>query len=363
MFRKFINKYNLPGFRLKQIEEAFYQKPIRSFEEITTLPKDIKNKLSQEITFSTLREIKKLESKNSKTIKLLFERSDKKKIETVLIRHKDKRNTVCVSCMVGCPVGCIFCATGKMGFGGNLSAQEIIDQILYFNRFLLSCKKPQKVTNVVFMGMGEPLLNLSEVQKSLDIITDPAKLGLSKRRIIISTCGYIPQFKKLVKDGFKGRFAISLHAPNQKLREKIMPIARLFPIDKLIKATTWYMDLRNKRISYEYIMIHDVNDRGEHAQELVALLKGQRLAHINLIPYNPITIYHDIKTVNKQTNCSRFLPDKYSFRSFRRSSRNRIHSFAKILTEAGIPATIRVTMGEDVEAACGQLTNIENNTE
>lgn len=360
MFQEFIKKYKLPKYRLRQIEEAFYQKPYKSFDEISTLPKDIRDKLSKEIKFSTLKEVKRLESGNSKTIKVLFERRDGQKIETVLMRHDDGRNTVCTSCMVGCPVGCEFCATGKMGFGGNLSAQEIIDQILYFNRYLLGLKKPEKITNVVYMGMGEPLLNLPEVQKSIDAITDPDKLSLSKRRITISTSGYIPQFKKLIEDGFKGRVAISLHAPNQELREKIMPVAKLFPLDKLIGAMEWYMELRNKKISYEYIMIYDVNDKKEHAVELVELLKGQRLAHVNLIPYNPIYVSNALELAKEKGTFDKLPINKYSYKKFLRSSGNRIHNFAKILTDAGITTTIRVTMGDDVDAACGQLADWEN---
>ncbi len=359
MFEEFFVKNNLPKFRLTQIIKAFYTEPISSFEDITTLPKDLREKLSSEIDFYSLKELKRLESESTGTVKVLFERKlDGQKIETVLMRHKDGRNTVCVSCMVGCPVGCEFCATGKMGFGGNLTSQEIVDQVLYFNRYLLSLPKPQKVTNVVYMGMGEPLLNLIEVQKSLDIITK--KIEISKRKITISTSGYIPQFKKLVADGFSGRVAVSLHAPNQELREKIMPVAKLFPIDKLVETMRDYMMSQNKRVSYEYIMIDGVNDEPEHAQQLATLLRGQKLAHVNLIPYNPIYVNSALKIARDAGREAGLARNKYSYKNFLRSSRNRVHKFKDILLARGISTTIRVTMGDDVDAACGQLADWEN---
>ena len=361
MFEEFVKKYNLPGFRLVQIEDAFYHKPISSFDEISTLSKEIRENLKKEIDFFTLIEVRRLESKNSNTIKVLFERKvDGQKIETVLMRHKDGRNTVCVSSMVGCPVGCEFCATGKMGFGGNLTYREIVDQVLYFNRYLLAQKTPARVTNVVYMGMGEPLLNLVEVQKSIEILIDPKRFGISKRKITISTSGYIPQFKKLVEDGFAGRVAISLHAPNQELRAKIMPVAKLFPLDKLIGTMKWYMELRNKKVSYEYIMIFDINDKQEHARELAELLEGQRLAHVNLIPYNPIYVNSALKIAKEKGRLKELPTNKYTYKNFLRSSGNRIHAFKKILENAGISTTIRVTMGDDVDAACGQLADWEN---
>lgn len=335
MFAEFIQKHELPGYRLRQLNQAFFKDLITSWDQLHTWPKALRAKLAEELSFFSLNEDRKFVSKREDTVKVLFRRKkDDQRIETVLMKHDDGRNTVCVSCMVGCPVNCQFCATGKMGFGGSLTAQEIVDQVMYFQRELAA--DDQRVTNVVFMGMGEPMLNLPEVQKAINTLTDADQLGLGARRITISTSGYIPQFKKLVADGFRGRVAISLHAPNQELRARLMPVAKLFPLDKLMAALDDYVALTNKRITYEYIMIRNVNDQVEHAQQLVELF-ANRLAHINLIPYNPI----------KEESFERSLPEQ-------------IRKFTRVLGEYGINYTIRVTMGDDVNAACGQLADREN---
>jgi 23S rRNA (adenine2503-C2)-methyltransferase len=269
-------------------------------------------------------------SQDTKTIKALFSRKiDDKKLETVLMMHKDGRNTVCVSCMIGCPVNCAFCATGKMGFKANLTAGEIVDQVLYFSKYLSQTDK--KVTNVVYMGMGEPLLNYDEVMKSIDILTDEKKMGLSQRRITISTSGYIPQLRKLIASNYKGNLAISLHSANQLIREKIMPVAKVYKINDLMEALAEYEANGGRRITYEYVLIKDLNDTKECAEDLVKLLKG-KLALVNLIPYN-----------------------KVDGADFEKSSKNSIFSFLKILQTNNIEATIRVTMGDDSAAACGQL--------
>jgi 23S rRNA (adenine2503-C2)-methyltransferase len=221
-----------------------------------------------------------------------------------------------------------------MGFGGNLTSDEIVDQVLYFARSLKP--KLQKVTNIVFMGMGEPMLNLANVESAIEIFTNPEKMAMSVRRITISTSGYLPQFKQLVDHGFRGRVAISLHAPNQELREKLMPVAKIYPLNNLMKTLDEYVELNNKRVSYEYVLIKNVNDQDEHALQLADLLKG-RLAHVNLIPYNPI-----------------------SERDFVRSNREQITRFTKLLEKHKINHSLRVTMGDDVNAACGQLADREN---
>ncbi len=328
--QEFINKHKLPKFRLKQFNLAFYQQLIDDFDQLTTWSKDLRDKLKSTTTFSSLEVIKELISANQSTIKVLCARkSDGKKIEVVLMQHKDGRNSVCVSSMIGCPVGCKFCATGKMGFLGNLTAEEIVDQVLYFARKLK--KQNKKVTNVVFMGMGEPLLNLSAVWQAIQILTDPEKFALSKRRITISTAGFAREFKQLVDLGFRGRVAISLHAANQNKREKLMPAAKLYSIKELIKTIDEYIKLTNKRVTYEYILIDNINASDEDAIQLAKLLKGQ-LCHVNLIPYNPV-----------------------EGESFVRPSKAKALQFAKVLEKNGIANTIRATMGDDIKAACGQL--------
>jgi 23S rRNA (adenine2503-C2)-methyltransferase len=335
MIQDLISKHNLPIYRETQFNESFYKHAITSFDELTSWPKDLREKLKEEVQFCTLTEVTQLKSDNSKTIKILFKSSSTQKLlETVLMRHRDGRNTVCVSCMIGCPVNCTFCATGKMGFGGKLTSREIVDQVLFVQRYLKEFD--QKVTNVVFMGMGEPMLNLPNVGKAIGTMTDPERLGMSMRRITISTSGYARQLRQFIERGFRGRIAISLHAPNQNLREQLMPVAKQVTLDELFEVLDWYTQLTNKRISYEYILIDGITDTPKAAKELIALFR-HRLAHINLIPYNPI-----------------------KGAPYKRPSKNSVRRFSELLTNRGISNTIRVTMGDDVAAACGQLAAAQN---
>jgi 23S rRNA (adenine2503-C2)-methyltransferase len=339
MIEEFSLKYKLPKYRIEQFNQQFYRQAIGSFDELSNWSKDLREKLKAEIDFMSLEVDKKFVAQDGKTIKVLFTRKlDGQRIETVLMRHRDGRNTVCVSCMVGCPVNCSFCATGKMGFGGNLTHQEIVDQVMYFQRYLFKLGEAEepRITNVVYMGMGEPMLNLKAVEDSFNTFTNPEKLAMGARRFTISTSGYIPQLKQLIATGYRGKIAISLHAPNQALRETLMPVAKLYSLDKLMAELDEYVTLTNKRISYEYILIKGVNDLPEHAEELVEMFK-HRLHHLNLIPYNPIREV-----------------------AFERSTSEEIRTFTSILAASGINYTIRVTMGDDVNAACGQLADREN---
>jgi 23S rRNA (adenine2503-C2)-methyltransferase len=331
MITDFAEKNKLPKFRIQQFNQFFYKEIGESFDELFTWPKDLKEKLKQEIEFSTIEKVKELVSKEGNTIKTLFKTQDGKLIETVLMRHNDGRNTVCVSCMMGCPVNCSFCATGKMGFKGKLSSREIIDQVLYFERYLK--KFEVRVTNVVYMGMGEPMLNLEAILDSIEVLNNPEKIGIGSRKITVSTSGYTRQMRQLFESGFRGRLAISLHASNQKVREELMPVAKQHNLDELMQTIDEYTKLTNKRVSYEYIMIDGITDTDESIRELTKLF-GHRLAHINLIPYNRIQGV-DYKT----------------------SPKDIISKFAERLNKLGIPTTIRITMGADVDAACGQLAN------
>jgi 23S rRNA (adenine2503-C2)-methyltransferase len=333
MIEDFIKQNNLPSFRVKQFNHAFYKEYINSFNDLTTWPKDLREKLNKTVSFSSITPKKEISSTNKDTTKVLFSRkSDNNLFESVLMRYKDDRNSVCVSSMIGCPVKCTFCATGKMKIIKNLKAEEIVDQVLYFARIL---KKENKVvTNIVFMGMGEPLLNLDEVMKAINILNDPELCGFGIRRITISTSGITPKIYELIKNGYKGRLALSLHAPNQKLREKLMPIAKNYPLNEVLTAISEYVKRTQLRVSYEYILIDGLNDRSLLAQELANLLREHKnMAHVNLIPFNPI-----------------------SGINYKKSTLESIHNFSKILTENGISNTFRVTMGDDIKAACGQLT-------
>lgn len=329
MIEEFFQKENLPRFRKTQFEKAYYQEFISSFDDLTTWSKELREKLKKEVIFSSIKPVKETISADGSTKKILFERNDGKCFETVLIKHEDGRKTVCLSCMIGCPLGCLFCATGKLGWGGNLTAEEIVDQVLYFARILK--KENQKVSNVVFMGMGEPLLNLENVLEAIEIFTNQEKMGLSYRRIAVSTAGITPQLEKLIAAGFKGRLVLSLHAANQELREKIMPVAKQYFLEELIFILKDYSFKNNKRINFEYIMIKKINDSAQDARDLAALI-GRKLTYVNLIPLNSINGLN-----------------------WERSKPETVKEFSKILTKCGVSNTIRVTMGDGISAACGQL--------
>lgn len=329
MLTRFLLHHTTQPYRIKQFYQAYYKEFISSFNELLTWSKDERKALQEEILFCSITPITHQISKMKDTEKILFSRQDNTKFETVLMRHTDGRNTVCVSSMVGCPVGCTFCATGKMGFIGNLTVQEIVDQVLYIARLLK--KEHESVTNIVFMGMGEPLLNLPAVKEAIHIFTDPEKMGMSERRITISTSGITDKLQELIKLGYKGRLALSLHAPNQLVREQIMPIAKQYPLSRVLEVCKKFANDTNKRVSYEYILIDGVNDTIQCAEEL-AYCMDPKLSHINLIPYNMVPGV-----------------------SYRTSSHSAIQAFASCLEKHHIQHTIRVTMGDDIAAACGQL--------
>ena len=312
---------------------AFYQTFIDSYDAISTWPKELRKSLAEKVPFSSIQEITQIESKDRGTVKFLFRRvKDGKIFESVLMQHNDGRNTICVSCMIGCPVGCTFCATGQMKGQGSLISREIIDQVMHIGRYL--CKKEQSITNVVFMGMGEPLLNIENVLQAIEVLTDPSKIGLGSRRITISTSGITPIIRQLISKGFKGHLTLSLHAPIQELREVLMPIAKQYPLVDLLNACGEFAVTSGRRVSYEYILISGVNDTVNHARELARILGGSYLKHVNLIPYNPV-------------------PNV----SYIRSSREAIRRFSEELTRNSIEHTVRVTMGDSIQAACGQLAS------
>ncbi len=330
----YLQKQGEPSYRLDQFNHHLYQELVSSFDEITTFSKELREQLKEKFDFSSLETETLVEAPSGSTLKAIscLKREPQLKVETVLMRHEDERRTVCVSSMVGCPVGCSFCATGQMGFKTKLFAQEMIDQILFFARWLN--EREEKISNIVFMGMGEPLLNLPALEETIDLIIDPNKMGISQRRLTVSTVGYPDQIKQLVADGYNQlKLAISLHASNQNLREKIMPVARIINLDDLMRACDDYVAKTNKLITYEYILLANLNDQPAQAKELGLLLKD-RLAHVNLIPYNPI--------------------DQESFTT---PEPVKVKSFSQILSSAGVSNSIRVTMGAEIDAACGQLAN------
>ncbi len=282
-----------PAFRLKQIKKAVFSDLIENWQDITTLPQDLREILSRECPIAGLKPEKIFTSEDNQTIKVLFELKDGPvvsssnhfKIESVLMRHGDERRTVCVSSQVGCAMDCQFCATGQQGFKRNLSSSEIVDQVLYFARLI---KKPEeRISNLVFMGMGEPFLNYDNVLNAIRILNDKDGFNLGARHISISTCGIIEGIKELAQEKLQVNLAISLHASNNKLRLKLMPINKTYPIEKIMAAVDDYIKKTKRRVMFEYLMIDGINDSPLLAIELAKLLE-KPLCFVNLISFNPI---------------------------------------------------------------------------
>ena len=326
--KKYFEDENLPRFRFKQLEDAIFKNFISNFDDLSNFPKKLREKLSKKFKLNKLILINTHKSKD--TIKFLLKTEDKNFIEVVLMIHNDGRRTVCVSSQIFCPLGCKFCATGANKFQRNLTTQEIIEQVLFVSRYLKH--KNEKVTNVVFMGMGEPFLNYENVIKSIKILNDKEKFNIGARHITVSTSGIIPRIYDFANFELQTRLAISLHAPNQKLRSELMPINKKYPLNELMKACDFFTKKTNKRISYEYVLIKNINDSKKEAEELVELLKN-RLAHVNLLIYNP-----------------------HEFATFERPDISTVMNFKKILDENGIKNSIRKSMGDDISGACGQLS-------
>lgn len=321
---KLTDEMGATKFRAKQIHNWIYSKSVATIDEMTNLSKDFREELkAKAIVTETKIKIKQVSSDG--TIKYLIEYPDGECVETVLMRFDNRANlTACVSSQVGCAVNCSFCATGKRGFIRNLTYKEIIEQVLTIQR-----DTGLKVTNVVFMGQGEPLLNLDNVLKALEIFNDDFQIGA--RRITLSTSGIIPKINELAQKELQSTLAISLHAPNHKLREELMPIEKRYPIDELKKALLGYVEKTGRRITVEYILIHGFNDTVECAKELAYFLKDLK-CNINLIPYNAV---NDTK--------------------YKKSSNNDIMKFKYLLEHSGKKVTVRLERGADIDAACGQL--------
>jgi len=331
--KKILLDENQPSFRIKQIEEAVYENFVESWEEVTSLPGKLREKLEKCCPLNIKSEI--FESEDGKTVKATIEVKGGFLIETVLMRHKDKkngknRNTVCVSSQVGCSLGCDFCATGKMGYKRDLKSFEIVNQVLLFERFLN--KEGQKVTNVVFMGMREPLLNYDRVMRAVRILN--GKMGIGARKISISTSGIVDGISKLISEPLQVNLAVSLHAPNSQLRSKIMKVNDVYSLDKLMDTVAEYIRKTKRKVMIEYLMLKDVNDSDENAKELAVLLhtKLKKLFMVNLISFNPTGKYLS-------------------------SSTERISSFKVVLENEGISVIQRYKFGRDVKGACGQLVS------
>lgn len=317
-----------PKYRFAQVNKAVWQDFISSWQEVSNLPKALREKLEEECPLEIRAELDENKSKN-KSVKALITLLDGEAIETVLIRQKDKRNTVCVSSQVGCPLACEFCATGKFGFRRNLSSEEIVEQVVFWARYLKAENKDEKVDNIVFMGMGEPFLNYVEFIKAAKFLNNPETLNIGSRRMSVSTAGITEGIKRLAGEKMQINLAISLHAANENLRKDLMPIAKKYNLHEILKTVDNYITKTGRRVMFEYLMIKEVNDSDRDAIELAKIMK-QPLYMVNLIPYN-------------ETG------------RFKSSSRERIEKFKKILEEAGVAVTVRLSFGADITAACGQL--------
>ena len=319
-------------FRAKQIHNWIYLKSVASIDEMTDLSKQFREEFKQ-IAQVTDTKIKVKQVSNDGTIKYLIKYPDGECVETVLMRFDNRANlTACVSSQIGCSVNCSFCATGKRGFIRNLTYQEIIEQVLTIQR-----DTGLKITNVVFMGQGEPLLNLDNVLKALDIFNNDFQIGA--RRITISTSGIIPKIKELAEKELQSTLAISLHASNHAVRREIMPIENKYPINELIESLKYYVNKTGRRITVEYILIKGLNCTIESAKELSHLLHDLK-CNINLIPYNPV-----VKT------------------GYQKPSNNEIMKFKYLLEHSGKKVTVRLERGSDIDAACGQLSGKVNKNE
>jgi 23S rRNA (adenine2503-C2)-methyltransferase len=318
-------------FRATQVMKWIHQLGVTDFQEMNNLSKSLRNQLDD------LARVKQLEVAQDHlsadgTRKWLLRLDDGNHIETVFI-PEDDRGTLCVSSQVGCALDCSFCATGRQGFNRNLSTAEIISQVWLATQLLDEEKKPgRKITNVVMMGMGEPLLNFDNVVSAVRIMMDDFAYGLSKRRVTVSTAGVVPAIDRL-GDVLDMRLAVSLHASNDALRDELVPLNRKYPLSELMAACRRFIDKQNQRsrITFEYVMLAGINDQPEHAEELVRLLKGIPTL-MNLIPFNP-----------------------FEGSGYQTSSGNAVMRFSRILQSAGMTTVVRKTRGEDIDAACGQL--------
>ena len=323
-----VTALGFPAFRSRQIWGWAYRQLVSSYDEMGNVPLAVREAMATEAPLDLLQPVRTLTADDGETIKSLYRTRDGELLETVLMLYPD-RATVCVSCQVGCAVGCAFCATGLMGLSRNLGAGEMVAQVVGAMRE--ARQRGRSLTNVVMMGMGEPLQNYAETMRFLQIIHDPDGLDLGARRITVSTSGIVPRIDALADETLPVNLAVSLHAPNDEMRSSLVPINRRYPIATLLESIDRYIEKTGRRVSFEYALMRGINDADETARELAELLRG-RLCHVNLIPLNPVDV----------------LP-------YERPDPAGIERFANILRAAGIPTTVRYSRGLDIDAACGQL--------
>lgn len=321
-----------PAYRGDQVWGWLYASLASDVDAMTTLPAALRAALAQRFVFPALWPVADVRSADRRTWKVLFELADGETIESVLMRY-EKRDTACVSTQAGCAVGCSFCATGQSGFRRHLSAGEIVEQALFFARDLLAGK--ERLTNVVFMGMGEPLLNYEATWQAIAMLNDPRGFNLGARHMTLSTSGVVPGIDRMAAEPLQVGLSVSLHAADDALRDELVPINRRYPLDVLLSACRRYVTRTRRRITFEYALLEGVNDAPEQALALARLVSGM-LCHVNLIP----------------ANCT-------ADASLRPSPRERVDAFVAILEENHVPTTVRLARGADIQAGCGQLRSRE----
>ncbi|MDQ7814885.1 MAG: 23S rRNA (adenine(2503)-C(2))-methyltransferase RlmN [Patescibacteria group bacterium] len=328
-FAAWLEQRKEPGYRLGQFKRAFFQDLVLDWDGLTTYPKALREAAAEEFTWDELKVTDERTDPSDGTYKVLFACSDGSAVEAVLMRHETGRNTVCVSSQVGCPMGCAFCATGKLGLKRNLTADEIVEQVLHMARILK--KDDAYVTNVVYMGMGEPFNNYDAVMESIRTLNDPDGFGLGARHMTVSTCGIVPGILKFAGESLQVNLAISLHAPTDEMRDRIMPVNKAYPLDKLMYAVGEYAVKTNRKVLFEYLLLKGVNDSLDCAEGLADLMEqNKRLYQVNLIKYHSTGGYQATEMDDRQ-------------------------EFMDLLKRRGIKVTFRVSFGEEIDAACGQL--------
>jgi 23S rRNA (adenine2503-C2)-methyltransferase len=318
-----------PAYRAKQIVEWLYKHKVASIEAMTNLPKALRDKIETETRIGVIEPVSEQLSIDGQTVKRLFKLPDGQLIESVLMEYDDGRRTACISTQAGCAMGCIFCATGQMGFARNLTSGEIVEQAIYFARELES--QGDRLSNVVLMGMGEPLHNYDNTLRAIRTMNDPNGLGIGQRHITLSTVGLVPAIRRYADEDLQAGLAVSLHASTDDERSKLLPINRKYPILDLIEAVKYYVDKTGRRVTFEWALIRGENDTVEQARQLGRLLHGL-LCHVNMIPLNPTGGYDGAP-----------------------SDPDRVAAFQAELQQWGISSTVRVRRGIDIQAGCGQL--------
>jgi 23S rRNA (adenine2503-C2)-methyltransferase len=322
--RRWVSELGEPGYRGEQLARWIYRSGARRVQEMSDLPRAFRDRLAEVAAVGRSDVVRRRESKDG-AVKLLLGLSDGRAVETVVLPYGD-RTSVCISSQVGCPVGCTFCATATLGFARNLTAGEMVDQVLTAREH----SPDGRVSHVVVMGEGEPLLNLDALLHALRLLHD--EVGISYRRITVSTAGYVPGIRRLAEADLPVTLALSLHAPNDALRAPLIPLSRRWGVAAVMDAARSYAERTGRRVTLEYLLLAEVNDEPEHARELAGLVRDL-VSHVNLIPWNPAE----------------------TFSGFRTPGRRRIRAFRRELEAAGVTVTERVERGRDIAAACGQL--------